>query len=166
MDPKFKKIMTIIVFVLLFGMTLFETVKQLVNPDISIWESHTITIIFSTIIGSLAAYFALKRYDKINRALRVEITRRERVENDLLVVRDGLDKTVRELQKTLDKVNLLSGLLPICAHCKKIRSDKGRWVTIEKYIEKHSEAAFSHSICDECARILYPEEFESKENGK
>jgi hypothetical protein len=63
-------------------------------------------------------------------------------------------------------VNLLSGLLPICASCKKIRTDKGKWETLEKYIESHSEAAFSHSICDQCARILYSEEFKFKDEKK
>jgi len=50
-------------------------------------------------------------------------------------------------------------MLPICASCKKIRDDRGYWNKIEAYIEKHSEAEFSHGICPECARKLYPEYF-------
>ena len=51
----------------------------------------------------------------------------------------------------------MSGLLPICSSCKKIRDDKGYWNQIEEYIEKRSGAEFTHSICPECARKLYPD---------
>jgi len=63
---------------------------------------------------------------------------------------------IDDLQEALDKVNLLSGLLPICASCKKIRDDKGYWNQIETYIRDHSEAEFSHGICPDCAQKLYP----------
>ena len=62
-----------------------------------------------------------------------------------------------ELSRALGSVKQLSGLLPICAHCKKIRDDKGYWSQIELYISKHSEADFSHGICPECVHLLYPE---------
>lgn len=62
-----------------------------------------------------------------------------------------------ELQNALKEVSQLSGLLPICAQCKKIRDDKGYWNQIESYIHEHSEAEFSHSICPDCARKLYPD---------
>jgi len=68
-------------------------------------------------------------------------------------------KVIKELQKALERVKTLSGMLPICASCKKIRDDRGYWNKIEAYIEKHSEAEFSHGICPECARKLYPEYF-------
>jgi len=61
------------------------------------------------------------------------------------------------LQDALAEVKTLSGLLPICAHCKKIRDDKGYWNQIEAYISDHSEADFSHSICPECVKKFYPE---------
>ena len=67
------------------------------------------------------------------------------------------DKLLGELKSALSKVKLLSGFLPICASCKKIRDDKGYWNQIESYIKKHSEAEFSHSICPDCAKKLYPE---------
>jgi hypothetical protein len=62
-----------------------------------------------------------------------------------------------ELAGALAEVKTLRGLLPICAHCKKIRDDQGYWSQIEHYIEEHSEAAFSHGICEPCIRELYPE---------
>jgi signal transduction histidine kinase len=62
----------------------------------------------------------------------------------------------KELGKALSDVKKLSGLLPICASCKKIRDDKGYWNQIEEYIRDRSEAEFTHSICEECAGKLYP----------
>ena len=55
------------------------------------------------------------------------------------------------------KVTILSGLLPICSYCKKIRDDKGYWNQLETYISHHSDAEFSHGICEECAHKLYPD---------
>ncbi len=68
-----------------------------------------------------------------------------------------LNRLVTSLKKSLAKVRQLSGLLPICAACKKIRDDKGYWNQIEAYIRDHSEAEFSHGICPECSQKLYPE---------
>ncbi len=64
---------------------------------------------------------------------------------------------IQELKKALENVKQLSGLLPICSHCKKIRDDKGYWKQIEQYIHEHSEARFSHGICQECAKTHYPD---------
>ena len=66
-------------------------------------------------------------------------------------------RLIAELQDALGKVRTLSGLLPICACCKKIRDDKGYWNQIESYIQKHSDAEFSHGICPDCFKALYPE---------
>lgn len=70
--------------------------------------------------------------------------------------RDDLEKSNENLSQALNEVKRLSGLLPICASCKKIRDDKGYWNQIELYIKNHSEAEFSHSICPECSERLYP----------
>ena len=64
---------------------------------------------------------------------------------------------IDELREALSKVRQLSGLLPICSACKKIRNDKGYWSQIESYIQTHSEAEFTHSICPPCAKRLYPD---------
>jgi PAS domain S-box-containing protein len=69
------------------------------------------------------------------------------------------ERLIEELQKALSEVRTLSGLLPICASCKKIRDDSGYWNQLETYISRHSSAEFSHGICPECARKLYPELF-------
>jgi DNA-binding NtrC family response regulator len=66
-------------------------------------------------------------------------------------------KLINELENALFKIKTLSGMLPICASCKKIRDDKGYWNQIEEYIRDHSEAEFTHSICPKCAKDLYPD---------
>lgn len=70
---------------------------------------------------------------------------------------DQRDKLISELQKTLAEVKMLKGIIPICASCKKIRDDKGYWNQVESYIRDHSEAEFSHGLCPECVKKLYPE---------
>jgi len=61
----------------------------------------------------------------------------------------------RKLEKAIEEIKQLSGLLPICASCKKIRDDKGYWKQIESYISEHSEAEFSHGMCPECSEKFY-----------
>ncbi len=75
---------------------------------------------------------------------------------------DEQGKLVLELKKALDEIKTLSGFLPICASCKKIRDDKGYWNEVEKYVTDHSDAQFSHGLCPECAEKLYPEYFKKK----
>jgi PAS domain S-box-containing protein len=69
------------------------------------------------------------------------------------------NQLIKSLQKSLTKIKTLSGMLPICASCKNIRDDKGYWNQIETYLRKHSEAEFSHGICPECVKKLYPNLF-------
>jgi hypothetical protein len=71
-------------------------------------------------------------------------------------------ETIVKLNKALEEVKTLSGFLPICASCKKIRDDKGYWNQIEAYISEHSEAEFSHGICPECIEKLYPDIYNDK----
>ena len=66
-------------------------------------------------------------------------------------------KVIAQLQEALAKVKTLSGFLPICASCKKIRDDQGYWNQIEAFLSEHSEAEFSHGICPECAGKMYPD---------
>jgi PAS domain S-box-containing protein len=66
------------------------------------------------------------------------------------------EQLIAGLQKTLAEVKTPSGMLPICASCKRIRDDQGYWQQIESYISAHSETVFSHGVCPDCARVLYP----------
>jgi len=85
----------------------------------------------------------------------LDITERKEAEEER-------ERLIGELQEALAEVKTLSGLLPICASCKSIRDDQGYWQQIEAYIRDHSEAEFSHSVCPECAKKLYPEIFDKK----
>ena len=70
---------------------------------------------------------------------------------------EKLQQEKEKLEKALLEVKKLSGLLPICSFCKKIRDDKGYWNQIEAYITEKSDAQFSHSICKECAKKHFPD---------
>ncbi|MCF7669425.1 MAG: PAS domain S-box protein [Verrucomicrobia bacterium] len=67
------------------------------------------------------------------------------------------EKLINELQSALTNIKTLSGLLPICASCKKIRDDKGYWNSLESFISSRSQAQFSHGLCPECAKKYFPE---------
>lgn len=106
-------------------------------------------------LGSLADSFNkmtdnLKNTMASKDELSREIDERKRAETEK-------EKLIAELQAALSKVKTLSGLFPICSSCKKIRDDSGYWNQIESYIRDHSEAEFSHGICPECAKKLYPD---------
>jgi hypothetical protein len=67
------------------------------------------------------------------------------------------EKLILQLRGALAEVRTLSGMLPICSSCKKIRDDKGYWSQIESYISEHSRAEFSHGICPECEKKVHEE---------
>ena len=84
-----------------------------------------------------------------------------RIEKQLANYQNNLEHLVaertEELERAMEEVQALSGLLPICSFCKRIRDDEGYWNQLEGYISKHSDAKFSHSICGECMKKHYPE---------
>ena len=97
----------------------------------------------------------------LNKSLQKHIAKREIAEQNLKhayeTLEEKVDERTRHLQDALEEVKTLSGLLPICSYCKKIRDDKGYWNQIESYISEKSDAEFSHSICQECAKEHYPD---------
>ena len=80
----------------------------------------------------------------------IDITERKNIEKER-------EKLIHDLQNALAEIKTLSGLVPICSYCKKVRDDKGYWNKIESYIHKHSDAEFSHGICPECAEKYLPD---------
>jgi PAS domain S-box-containing protein len=273
---KLIKPMVTVAVVMLALMTLYEGLKQFLIPDISIWGSHFMTIVFTTVLAVVTFYNILKHYyreyDKhleeiaLRRAAEARLRRSEAkwqglvdnamvgvyqvspdgrflMVNDKLAVLFGFDhrkqfleqienisqlymrseerpaiidqlssngfidrievefkdrqgdpvwvllcarayrgpeeewvyegfmidmtarkrmeaqkaRLVDDLKKSISQVKMLSGMLPICANCKKIRDDQGYWKQVETYIQSHSEAKFSHSCCPECAKELYPQ---------
>jgi len=76
------------------------------------------------------------------------------------------ERLIGELKHAIAEIRTLSGLLPICAACKNIRDDKGYWNKLEQYIQAHSEAEFTHGLCPDCARRLYPDIYQDLEPGE
>ncbi|MDC7231895.1 MAG: transporter substrate-binding domain-containing protein [Spirochaetales bacterium] len=113
-------------------------------------------IIRTVVIVGAAAAVILLIILRWNRLLRQEIENRK--------------KTETELKAAFEDIKTLNGLLPICSHCKNIRDDKGYWNKLEAYLEEHTDASFSHSLCPRCARELYGNEewftADRKENEK
>ena len=144
------KSLSMIALTMLIGMTLYEALKQALSPNITIWESHAVTIVLSTVIATSVGFYVLRRLVDVNGKLSRKNEESERL-------RKELQATVEELEASLGKIQKLSGMIPICASCKKIRTDEGYWSSIEQYISEHSEATFSHGVCPECAKLLYPE---------
>jgi PAS domain S-box-containing protein len=103
------------------------------------WENASIAPIRDD-AGVITHYVAVK--EDINARKQLEAERQQ---------------LIQKLQNALANVKSLSGLLPICAGCKKIRDDKGYWSQVESYIQEHSEATFTHGLCPECLKKLYPE---------
>lgn len=112
------------------------------------------------------------RQNELNGRLAEEISARKRYEKkiqerniELESLNHDLTATKISLEESIKSLNQLSGLLPICAACKKIRNDDGYWEQLETYLHAHSEVQFSHGICPECSRALYPEVFSRPDNG-
>lgn len=109
-------------------------------------------------ISANAYGYILKPYDNAELRYTIEIAM---VKSRAAKEREQL---IRQLEKALQEVKRLSGLLPICSSCKKIRDEAGEWHQIEDYIHTHSEADFSHGICPKCAVALYPDLYATKEH--
>jgi len=99
--------------------------------------------------------------------LNEEIIQRKKIEQDLVNYKENLEEIVKErnnelidknnqLQQALDEVKKLSGIVPVCANCQKIKNENNEWVMPDVYIQNHSEADLSHTLCPDCAKKLYP----------
>lgn len=97
---------------------------------------------------------------KTNEMLKTEILERKAIDEER-------KKLVDDLQDALNNIKTLKGLIPICASCKKIRDDQGYWNELEIYISRNADIEFSHSLCPDCLKKHYPEEYERMvEKGK
>jgi diguanylate cyclase (GGDEF)-like protein len=94
----------------------------------------------------------LKLHRRLNKISRISDGYQEQLRD----LNRKLHETNQELSQALVEVKTLRGLIPICARCKRIRDDHGLWDQIETYISQHSEAVFSHGVCPECAKVLFP----------
>jgi PAS domain S-box-containing protein len=106
--------------------------------------------------GELVAVHSRAEYDPVRRVVFgvvQDISERKRIETE----REAL---ILELKAAADDIRTLSGILPICANCKKIRDDKGYWEQVEAYVSRHTDARFSHGICPDCMSHMYPDYLE------
>jgi CheY-like chemotaxis protein len=144
------------------GMDGIETCRQLKRRD----ATEDIPVIFLTVSKETADIdqgFLCGGVDYISKPFRQEeVCSRVRTHLHLRLLSKRQEQLILELKEALDKVKTLSGLLPICAACKDIRDDKGYWKQIEVYIRDHSEADFTHSICPDCLKKLYPDHCKNK----
>ena len=95
--------------------------------------------------------YVIKPYHESELRVRLDVGLR------VIRLREALAERVRELQDALDHVNVLRGILPICMHCHKIRTDEQSWEKIDAYLTEHTDADLSHSICPECLDKYYPD---------
>jgi hypothetical protein len=145
----------------------WETYKWQIITVISLCIIETLLIIalIASIIKRRAAETELKHsynileikvqertseLSEINRKLEMEI--QERIKAEL-----SQKELINKLQSALDEIRTLQGILPICSSCKKIRNDEGYWEQIESYFNDHIGTEFSHGLCPDCVKKLYPE---------
>lgn len=139
------------------GMNGFEMCKRLKESE----QTKDIPVIFLTArieSEDVVAGFNAGGVDYVTKPVNAQVLlARVKTHISLKQALDEQKVLNRKLKDSLAEIKKLSGLVPMCAHCKKIRDDKGYWEKVEVYIEEHSEAQFSHGICPECMRKLYPE---------
>jgi hypothetical protein len=130
---------------LLFTFVLWDHFFNSRDPVSQKVVSHLVLVmgtLFSAAAGLLA--FSLENHRSL---LESEVERRTA----------QLKKRNRTLERALEEIRVLRGFIPICVSCKKIRNDEGFWEQIEEYLQKHTEAVFSHGMCRECMHTHYPE---------
>lgn len=134
----------------------FDVLDRFVHWYVTMDEPYEVEEIIPVllVLPFALAFFAWRRWQELIAEIRTHL----RTEDALRQERD-------KLQKALSEIDTLSGLLPICAACKKVRDDAGYWDQIETYFEKHPSIMLSHSLCPECAVRLYPEYYPQESKG-
>ncbi len=158
-----------------------DTSAQNITSDGSFWSNNIATYIEQdygtlynerfflgcTVYGYRSlALIPIKSDGKIIGLLQVNDSREDMFTEELIINLEMIGEQIgfavknkrafEKLYKALDKINILRGMLPICAHCKRIRDDKGYWHRIEEYIEEHSNVEFTHGLCPDCLEKYYP----------
>ena len=141
--------------------------KILVLPSDFYYQTQVMWHALAVLLGSLLlttllAFYMLRgvRYTaEVEQRVHLQTRTNRQLENEIrerTAAEAERDKTILDLQQALDEVKTLRGILPICSFCKKVRDDKGYWEQVDIYINKHSQASPSHSICPDCAKKHYP----------
>ncbi|MBL6992059.1 MAG: hypothetical protein ISR65_19910 [Bacteriovoracaceae bacterium] len=129
------------VHILLFSLMGSQSIGFYIGANF--FFSHFVFLIIAVTIGHIY---------QIKYQLLDELLQKSKLEAEL-------KKLIVQQQEALESIELLSGLIPICSYCKKIRNDEGYWEQVEKFIKKQSGAKFSHGICPDCAKKEMPEDF-------
>ena len=130
----------------IFGLTVISIAYSVIITSISllIFQGYIDVLGIALAIAAPAILLPIPAYYCFNTMLKLDLTESQ------------LAKKNMDLEKALYEIKKLSGLLPICANCKKIRDSSGSWNDIEVYVRDNSEAEFSHSLCPTCTEALYP----------
>ncbi len=146
----------------LFVLTMFGvTIIFLTNCPLSVALSYWFSLVGAFLIGAVANY-SMEYFARRNFYLMRSL---EKKESRLRKANQLLKSQFEELKNAKKEIKKLTGFIPICANCKKVRDDKGYWNQIESYISEHSEARFSHALCPECLDKLYGNEEWFKKRG-
>ncbi|MBF0550704.1 MAG: response regulator [Deltaproteobacteria bacterium] len=147
----------ILLDVVMPGMDGFEVCRVLKTSD----NTSEIPIIFLTVkegAEHIVRAFELGAADYLTKPFNTqELLARVRTHVQLKLAKDRQNLLIARLQQALEQVKYLRGLIPICANCKSIRNDQGYWDCLEEYISSHTDAIFTHGICPDCVKELYPE---------
>jgi CheY-like chemotaxis protein len=123
------------------------------TPVVILTAYETAALVEQASVAGAGAYLVKPpKARELERAIMIAMARFR----DLIALRNLNE----ELRAALAKVKLLSGLLPICASCKKIRDDRGYWQQVEVYIRNHSEVEFTHGMCPDCMARYYPDYYD------
>jgi AmiR/NasT family two-component response regulator len=127
------------------------------TPVVVLTAYETSELVERASVAGVGAYLVKPpQARELERAIIIAIARFENM-LELRHLNAELQARNQELQEALDQVRTLRGLIPICQSCKKIRDDQGYWHQVEDYVEHHSDAAFTHGLCPDCSRKLYPQ---------
>lgn len=131
------------------------------SPYLVILTSRDMKIDVLEALDAGADEFLTKPVDPAELRVRMAVGKR------IVTLQQSLADRVRQLQKALDQVETLEGIIPICSYCKKIRNDQQYWLQVEQYISDRTKATFSHGICPECLeRHVRPELDELKNRNR
>jgi PAS domain S-box-containing protein len=143
------------------GINFFDYIEEDFKIDQSIKKAHEAECVLvpkgRTTFPAILFIVPVIENDKLirYRVTAKDISRLKRAEREQQSLLSGLQKEVVDIKA-------LRGFIPICAHCKRIRDDSGKWHSFEDYIREHTEAEFSHSLCPDCIASLYPDLFEQQ----
>lgn len=142
-----------ITFILAVHYDLFETIVGIVHRHES-WELDEFITLAIVLAASLLAY----SYRRVKDQKR-EIARR-------LEIEQKQKETLQNLKAAMAEIKTLEGLIPMCSNCKRVRDDQGFWKQVEEYLSMKTDARFSHSLCPDCLKELYPDIAERLAGGK